>query len=418
VALGSDFRRLWSAYATSEAGSAVGFGAVPLVAVLVLQVSELQVSLLAALSGVGAAALALPAGPWIEFRRKRPVMIGADVARFAALLSVPAAMAAGILSYAQLCLVAVAQAAGAIVFNAASGAHLKALVAPGDRAAANGRFEATFWTAMSAGPPLGGALTSWLGPAWTIAVDGVSFLLSALGVRRLRSPEPPPPVRTTAPSRRLGEIADGWRYIAAHRGLRLLFVNSQVFGAGVMASSPLLAVLLLRDLGLPAWQYGLAWGVPCVGGVLGALAIRPLIARYGHRRVLLVSGVGRAAWLCLLAALPAGLGGLLMVIVVEWFALFGTGVFNPTFVTYRMAATEDGYLSRVLACWSISSRTSQPIGIALGGVLAAATSVRTALLVAGLVTLSSAAFLPWRDRAEPGLAQQPRLPLTADATNG
>ncbi|HET6482940.1 MAG TPA: hypothetical protein VFG35_23290 [Actinoplanes sp.] len=52
MALGSDFRRLWSAYAISEFGTGVGFGALPLVAVLVLDVPELQVSLLAALGGL------------------------------------------------------------------------------------------------------------------------------------------------------------------------------------------------------------------------------------------------------------------------------------------------------------------------------------------------------------------------------
>jgi MFS family permease len=418
VALGSDFRRLWSAYAISEFGSALSFGAIPLVAVLILKVSEFQVSLLAALAGLAAAALALPAGPWIEFRTKRPVMIGADLARFAALLSVPLAMAAGRLSYAQLCLVAVVQSAGVIVFNAAGGTHLKALVGPDDRAAANGRFEATFWTAMSAGPPLGGALTSWLGVWTTIGIDAVSFLFSALGVRRLRRPEPPPPARPgggdRGGGRRLGEIADGWRYLARHRGLRALFVNSQVFGGAMMAASPLLTVLMLRELRFPAWQYGLAWGVPCLGGVLGALALKPLTSRYGRRRVLLVSGVGRALWLCVLAVIPAGVVGLVLVVVVELFALFGSGVFNPAFATYRMTATDDAYLSRVIACWSISSRTAQPVAILLGGALAAATSVRIALLVCGLVVFASAFLLPWRATHYSGIAsatadQRPRV---------
>ena len=397
MALGSDFRRLWTANATSEAGNGLSFGAIPLVAVLILAVPEYQVSLLAALSGLAAAALALPAGPWIEFHRKRPVMITADLVRFAALLTIPLAIAFGVLSYAQLCVVAVAQAAGAIVFTSAAGAHLKSLVGVDDRAAATGRFEATFWAANSAGPPLGGAITSWLGVSVTITLDAVSFLLSALGVRSLRGTEPPPPDRPPASGpRRLGEIVDGWRYVMSHPGLRALFLNSQVFGAGMMAASPLLAVLMLRDLHFPAWQYGLAWGLPCLGGVLGSLALKPLTRRFGPRRVLLTAGVWRALWLCPLAAMPAGVGGLLLVTGGELFALFGSGVFNPAFATYRMSATEDRYLSRVISCWSISSRTTQPVGMALGGALAAVTSVRIALLVAGLVVLASGALLPWR----------------------
>jgi MFS family permease len=371
-----------------------------------------QVSLLATLSGLAAAVIALPTGPWIEFHRKRPIMIGADLVRAAALLSIPTALALDWLTYAQLVVVAVVQTSGAIVFMAASGAHLKALVAPADRAAATGRMEATFWTATSAGPPLGGAITSWLGVGWTIGVDALSFLLSALGVRSIRSrePDPPPPV---ASARRWPDIAAGWQYILAHPGLRALFVNSQVFGAAMMAASPLLAVLMLRELQFPAWQYGLAWGVPCLGGVFGALALPPLVRQYGQRRVLLASGVGRALWLCLLAAVPAGLAGLVLVMVVELLALFGSGLFNPAFATYRMAETDDHHLSRVISCWSITSRTTQPIGIALGGTLAAATTVRTALLICGLVVLASTVLLPWRPTpAQPTAPRRDTQPLT------
>ncbi|MEU4237169.1 MFS transporter [Actinoplanes sp. NPDC026619] len=397
MALGSDFRRLWTAYAISEAGTGLSFGAIPLVAVLVLQVPEFQVSLLAALGGLAAAVIGLPAGPWIEFRRKRPVMILADLARALAIISVPIAWATGMLTYAQLAVVAIVQAAGAMAFAAASGSHLKALVGAEDRAAANGRFEATFWTAYSAGPAAGGALTSWLGVWWTLSADAVSFVLSAVNVRRLRSPEPPPPVRAPG-GNRWSEIAAGWRYILAHRGLRTLYLNSQVFGAAMMAASPLLTVLMLGELHFAPWQYGVGWGVPCAAGVLGAFALKPLLARFGERKVLLITGVGRAVWLPFLAAMPAGPLGLVLLIVVEFLALFFTGAFNPAFATYRMTHTEDGYLSRVIAAWSITSRTTQPVAILLGGALAAATSVRFALLVCGLIVAASSLLLPWRER--------------------
>lgn len=404
MALGSDFRRLWAAYAISESGTGLAYGALPLVAVLVLKVPSFEVSLLAAAGGLAAAALALPAGPWIEFRRKRPVMIGADLARAAAIASVPLAALAGVLSYPQLCVVAVVQAAGVIVFGAASGSHLKALVGPADRAAANGRFEATFWTAYSAGPALGGALTSALGVWWTLGADALSFVLSAVGVRSLRAPEPPVQRVTTRP-----EISAGWRYIAKHQTMRALFVNSQVFGAGVLAIAPLLNVLMLRDLRFPPWQYGLAYGLPCLGGILGALCTKPLNARLGDRRVLLISGAARAIWYPLLAFVPGGTGGLLVIIAVEFLALFGSGVFNPAFATYRMAATEEGFLAQVIACWAISSRTVQPVGMLFGGALAALIGIRPAIGICGLVVLASGALLPWRR-----IGDRPPAPVSAD----
>ncbi|MGC5309972.1 hypothetical protein [Micromonospora zamorensis] len=126
--LSRDFHRLWGAYSVSHLGSAVGAGALPLVATLLLDSTALQISLLAVISGLASAVIVLPLGPRVEFRRKRPVMVGADLLRFAALTSVPIAAALGALTYEQLCVVAVVQTVGTIVFSAASGAHLKHLV--------------------------------------------------------------------------------------------------------------------------------------------------------------------------------------------------------------------------------------------------------------------------------------------------
>jgi predicted MFS family arabinose efflux permease len=190
-----DFDRLWLATATSQAGSTIAYGALPLVAVLVLGSSTFQVSLLAALSGFAAAAAGGRLGPWIEYRYKRPTMIGADLIRFAAMLSIPAAGAFDMLTYAHLCIVGVLAATCELAFTTASGAHLKALVAPEARLAATNRLETTFWTTFAAGPPVGGALVSVFGPTLTVLVDAVTYLLTALGIRSIRTPEPQPPTR-------------------------------------------------------------------------------------------------------------------------------------------------------------------------------------------------------------------------------
>jgi hypothetical protein len=55
--------------------------------------------MLTVLSGVVAAVVALPLGPWIEYRPKRPVMIGTDLLRFLAVASIPAAAYLGWLTY-------------------------------------------------------------------------------------------------------------------------------------------------------------------------------------------------------------------------------------------------------------------------------------------------------------------------------
>ncbi|MFJ9024065.1 MFS transporter [Streptomyces sp. NPDC102259] len=422
VPLGEDFRRLWGAYGVSAAGSAVAMGALPLVAVLVLHSSAFQVSLLTALSAVASVVIALPLGVRIEHQYKRPVMITADLARCAVLVSVPVAAAFGALTFVHLCVVGVLQTAASVAFDAASGAHLKALVLPEHRLRANSLFETTNWISVSAGPPVGGLLVGVLGPTTTMAVDAASFLGSALGVRRIRRPEPAPSAPGAAAH--LGrDIAAGWQYILRHPGLRPLFYNSLLFGGSIMMTSPLMAVLMLRDLGLAAWQYGLALGLPCLGGVLGSRLTPPLTRRFGQRRILLLSGVARTLWTILLPLAPAGALGVFIIVAADFGLLFAAGVFNPSFTTYRMEATQDTFMSRVGTSWSVSSKTCQAAFMIAGGLIADAAGVRGALLIAGVLCMASALLLPWRKAgtsaedvpAPPGEPVQEPAPSQADS---
>lgn len=403
TSLGPDFRRLWTANAVSATGTAIGSGALPLIAVLVLDVTTFEVAMLAALSAIAGAVIGLPSGGFIERRRKRPVMIAADLIRFAALVSIPIAAAFGVLTYVHLCVVGVLQAVALIAFTAASGAHLKALVPPEARAEANGRFESTFWIAQSLGPAIGGALIGLIGATVTLVVDAVSFLLSALGIRRIRQPEPEP-----TPTEQKPDIRAGWRYILNHPGLRALFWNSALFGGSVMMTSALFTVFMLRDLGMAPWQYGVALGVPCLGGVLGAHLAPRLTRRYGLHRMLIVFGVLRTPWLILYPLATPGVDGLVLIVLAQIGLLVAAGAFNPSFATYRMEATEDGYLAQVISSWSITSRSVQPAFMAAGGALAGLVGLRPTMLIAGACCLLSALILPWRS-ASPTRTPEPDL---------
>ncbi|MGW2338597.1 hypothetical protein ACWCXS_32100 [Streptomyces sp. NPDC001685] len=71
-------------------------------------------------------------------------------------------------------------------------------------------------------------------------------------------------------------------------------------------------------------------------------------------------------------------------------------VFNPSFTTYRMAATPDAFMSRLGTSWSVGAKTCQAAFAITGGLIAAAAGVRGALFVAGLLCMASALLLPWR----------------------
>lgn len=392
--LGRQFGWLWAAYASSAFGTRLAFDAFPLIAILVLHAGTTEVSLLAAAGTVVGAVVAVPLGPWVEFRRKRPVMIAMDLIRFAALLSVPAAFAFGRLGFAQLLVVSVVVGAADIAFTAAGGAALKALVRPDDLVVANGRFESTNWIATVLGPPLGGAVTGLFGPVMTVLADAVSYLFSAVGIRAIGGGEPGP-ARTGAPRRpRVGDLVEGWRYIVADPALRPLFFNTVLVNGLIMASAPLLAVLMLGRLGFAPWQYGLAFAVPCLGGLIGSRLAHPLVTRYGQQKVIRTVGALRACWPLGLAFIGPGVAGLVLVMAVEFGLIACMGVFTPVFAAYRLERTGADRTARTLSAWSITSKVTIAVLTALWGLLAGLTSARTAIAAAGLLILATPLLLP------------------------
>jgi MFS family permease len=394
--LGRQFGWLWTAYAVSAYGSGLGFGAFPLIAVLVLHASPAQVATLSAVGPAVGALIALPLAPWVEIHHKRRVMIAMDLSRFAVMATIPVAYAFGRLSFVQLLVVSAVVATGKIAFNAASGAYLKSLVRPDDLLVANARFESTNWSSIAVGPPLGGAAIALFGPVTTVLADALSYLFSALGITAIRGREEHPQ-RADRTQLGAGELLDGWRHILTHPSLRALYFNNMLVAGLIMATEPLLAVLLLRNLGFPPWQYGLAFAAPCVGGLIGSRLARRVVARYGQHAVFRTVGTLRAIWLIGLAFVRPGVVGLVTVIAVELAIIVSMSLYNPVLAAYRLEHTPNHRVARTLSAWSIGQQASIAIFTALGGLLADATSPRTALTVIGLLILASPLLLPRRN---------------------
>jgi MFS family permease len=403
VALGRRFGWLWGAYAVSTFGTWLGFNAFTLIAIFVLEVGPAAVSALAAAGLAVGAVVAVPLGPWVDLRRKRPVMIAMDGTRFAAMMSVPVAYAAGVLSYVQLVVVAVVVAAADITFQAAAGAYLKSLVRPEDLVVANGRFESTMWTATAVGPPIGGVAMGMFGPVTMVAVDAVSYLLSAAGIRAIggTEPRPAPPEQ---PRLRLRDLLDGWRCILAHRTLRPLLVNTALVNGLIMAGAPLLAVLMLGELGFTPWHYGVAFAVPCLGGLVGSRLARRCVNRYGRLRVLRVAGVLRACWPVGLAFVHEGTSGLVLVIGVELGLIVCASAYNTVLAAHRLDEIPAGQVARALSAWSVTTKLTIAATTAVWGLVAAATGPRAALAAAGVLLLATPLLLPRAHVTEPAPA--------------
>ena len=381
-----DFRLLWSGQTVSALGSAVSFVALPLVALDVLHASTAATALLTGLPYLPTLLFGLPAGAWVDRRRKRPLMIGADLLSAAALGSVPLAAVLDVLSLAQLYVVALVLGTAQVVFSTADSALLPQVLDREQLVAGNGALQSSQSAATVGGPGVAGLLVQAAGAAAALVVDAVSFLVSAATVRALRvaEPAPEPAERTRGALRR--EIAEGLRYVVADPVLRVLTINAAVANLASTAAESLFVPFLSRTLGLPAGAVGLVLASGGVGGVVGAA----LAARLARRL-----GTARATLLAVLVTTPVGLllpltdrgPRLALFVLASFVVVAGIGVYNVVVVSYRQSATPPRLLGRVTASMRVVLLGTIPLGSALAAVLAATVGTRTALWVAVLLDL-------------------------------
>ena len=163
-----------------------------------------------------------------------------------------------------------------------------------------------------------------------------------------------------------------------------------------MATEPLLAILMLKQLGFEPWQYGLAFALPCIGALFGARLAPRITTQLGEYRVMRIFGALRVCWPVGLAFIWSGMGGLIFVMILQFCLMICISIYSPVFATYRLKHTENEFVVRVLSTWTLVNGLVTATLIVLWGVLASLTDLRIAIGAAGFLLLFTPLLLPRR----------------------
>ncbi|WP_190144361.1 MFS transporter [Streptomyces glebosus] len=371
-----DFRLLLAGAAAGQLGAQVTLVALPLVAVLELNAPAIQVGLLTAAETAAFLLVGLPAGAWVDRMRKLPLMIRADVVRAVAMASIPLAAVAGVLTMAQLYLVALVTGVATVFFDVAHQSFVPHLLPKDQLVPGNGALETIRSSAQVAGPGLGGGLVQLLGASLAIVADAVGYLLSALFLWGIKQPESRPE-RVAGTSLRQ-DIGEGLRFVFGHRLLRVIAVTTGLanfFSATLMATQ---SVFLVRVLGLAPGVVGLVLAASAVGGLAGALCAGRLAARFGQARIIWLSALATGPFALLWPLAGRGAGAALFA-VGSGVVFFGAVVYNVAQVSFRQALCPPRLLGRMNATLRFLMWGTLPLGALAGGALAEAFGARTAL---------------------------------------
>lgn len=376
-----DFLLLWGGQTVGETGSQITLLALPLVAVVLLRASALQVGLLSAAATGAYLLVSLPAGALADRAAKRRLMVWCDVARLVVIGSVPLASAAGVLTLGQLYAVAVASSVFSVFFSVAYPSYLPTLLTRDQLMDGNGKLGTTQSFAQIIGPGLGAALVGLVGAAGAMTGDAISYAVSASGLLAIRTPERRAEPASGEPPGFRAQIRDGLGYVAREPILLRGMAWSGTANFFVIMVESLGPVFLIRTLHLRPAYVGLLLALGAAGGVAGGLAAAALARRIGSARLtwlsmtvfslpgLLIPAARSGAWVLLFAA--------------GWMSwTFSSTVCSVALLTYRQMTCPPSLLARVNACARWITWGTLPLGSLTGGVLASVIGVPATLWVA------------------------------------
>ena len=404
------FVRLWLAGTISIFGSLVTRTALPFAAILVLGAGPIQIAILRSLQLVPGLLLGLFAGAWVDRLRRRPIMIAADLGRAVLLASIPVAAVAGVLGLGQLYLVTFLAAGLTTFFDVADRAYLPTVVEPDQLVPANSALTASASVAEFSAFGISGFLIQLFSAPLAIAVDAVSFLVSALFLGSIRRPEPArPPVETREPVVR--EIRAGLRIIRGSPILRALAgagAASHVLW-GVFGTSYLL--FASQDLGLGPAAIGVIAGLGGAGAFVGAVLVGRSERRFGVGGTIVIGMIGFTIGSAFIPLAPSGalvLGAAFLIVQQLVGDCAGT-LFEVSQVSLTQSVVDNRALGRVGGSIRFFEDVFQLVGSIAGGVIAELVGLRASMAFGVLGGLIAVAFL-WFSPI-PRLRTMPERPL-------
>lgn len=380
----TNFRRFWGAFTVSHFGSGITFLAVPIIGAVLLEASPTQMGLLTAAATFPYLLFGLPAGVWVDRLRKRPLLVVADLGRMCLLGTIPLAALLDRVSFTQLVTVAFLGGILTLLADVAEEAYLPVLISRDNLVEGYSKLAATDSILELSGPAVAATLVELLTAPLAVVIDALSYLISALFLGSIRSPEPLPTPEQERPSFWV-DMKVGLSFIRHHNYLRPMLLNNatmQFFGGMVGA---LLVLYLTRTLNLPATFVGVIFATGSATGLLAAAWGKRAAQRFGLN------------WMVLWGAVFIGLGSLIRPLAVGTPLLaaaillagqavqgFGNTLYNIGYDSLAQSLTPDHLLGRVNAAGLFLSWGALSIGSLTGGFLGTWLGLRLALAVSGI----------------------------------
>ena len=368
----SPFRLLYLGRLVSTTGDKIAPVALAF-AVLALTGSPADLGFVLSARVIAMVAFLLAGGVWSDRLPRRFVLIATDLLRFLTQGATALLLLAGSAAIWQLVVLQVLAGGGQAFFRPASTGLIPTVVSKPRLQQANALLGVSEQATNVLGPVIAGAFVATAGPGWAIALDALSYLVSALFLVALRIDES---LRRIGGRSFIAELGEGWRAFRSRTWLVALVGEYALYHFAVFAPFYVLGpTVAARELGgAPAWGTILAlYGLGAIAGGIGGLRLRP-------RRPLFV-----VSCLFLVNALPlvalALLDSVVPIAVAASLAGAATGYGAAVWETTLQERVPPEVLSRVSSYDWLGSMAFLPLGYAAVGPAAEWLGVGSVLLI-------------------------------------
>lgn len=375
-----NFTLLFLARSASLLGSAIAPIALAFAVLDELDGSPTDLGLVLAAASVPQIAFLLVGGVWADRLRRNRLLVATDLVMFGAQAVLAALLLAGTVElWHVIALQAVRGSAQAFFFPASTGI-VPQVVSETRLQQANALLRLSLSASSVLGAAAGGALVVLFGPAWALAFDAATFLVSAALIWEIDvAHDATLPVRNF-----LGELREGWQEFSSRTWLWVIVVAATL---GNMVSNGSFAVLgpVVADRSLGGAG---AWGLILAGFGAGFVAGGLVMLRVQPERPLLVAC---AALLLTVPTFPllALEAPLAVLMVGGFFSGFGIEVFSVLWDTALQQHVPRERLSRVSAYDYVGSFVAVPVGLAVVGPVADRVGTAETLWAAGAIMLTT-----------------------------
>ncbi|MGW0916474.1 MFS transporter [Streptomyces sp. NPDC002784] len=381
----------WTASAVSAFGSQITGLALQILTAVTLSASATEVGLVNAARWLPYLLFGLLAGVLVDRCRRKPMLVGTDLARGVVLAAIPLLHVLDLLGIGTLCLLVFTVGLLSLLFEAANQSYLPQLVPRQLLSAGYARTEQASAVAGSTGPLIAGVLIKYLGAPLAVLLDALTYLVSGLLLMAVKAPDPVP---DRGARRGLGsEVREGMAWVYRHRTLAPIALTSHAMLFFNTMVSTVFVVYALRELRVGDLGLGVTYACAGVGAVLGGALSGRVLRRFDVGVTLIVFRVAAAVgWLPIVLA-QEGSWALPAVSAAFFLVSLAIAVESPVELSYRQAVTPAGLRGRMNATMRSFNWGMMAVGAPLGGVLADQVGYRFALWVGLSGAVLQAVFL-------------------------